>query len=402
MAKVNNHYTGCGCAGGDVITNTGEEVTEGRRKQKIYNDFLGRPVKEQVLNWDSSVYSTKISTYNTKDQIVNVKTYQGAETSDGSCPTGTCQLTTMDYDGHGRVWKHHTPEMDTNTFAIYEYYADDKIYISTDARRAKSTYTYNNRGLNTKIDYAAPTGNTTMPVPVSPEFTYDAAGNRLTMADESGTMSYEYNTLSQLTKETKTYSGLSNSYPINYAYNSTGQLQSVTDPWNGVVSYSYNKLGRLNSMTGSGFTDSSTGSVGTFISASEYRAWGAIKSITYGNQVQLSMEYNNRLLPASYEVGNLSGPNSTTISKGSEYSYYNDGQTSFVDSLSDNKFDRAYKYDHAARITQATTGNEANGGTTADGPYKQTFSYNVWTNTTSTTDRYWTESPVSTGFSFTN
>jgi hypothetical protein len=48
-------YTGCGCAGGEVVTLTDEGTIDGgvpkRRQQKIYSDVLGRVVKTEVLTW---------------------------------------------------------------------------------------------------------------------------------------------------------------------------------------------------------------------------------------------------------------------------------------------------------------------------------------------------------------
>ncbi|HEV8369727.1 MAG TPA: hypothetical protein VGQ39_17355, partial [Pyrinomonadaceae bacterium] len=58
-------YTGCACAGGDVVTVRDER---GRRR-KLYNDPLGRLVKVEELNWDQSVYSTTVYTYNARNQL---------------------------------------------------------------------------------------------------------------------------------------------------------------------------------------------------------------------------------------------------------------------------------------------------------------------------------------------
>ncbi len=48
-------YSGCGCAGGSVVTLTDEGTNHGgvekRRQQKIYSDILGRAVKTEILNW---------------------------------------------------------------------------------------------------------------------------------------------------------------------------------------------------------------------------------------------------------------------------------------------------------------------------------------------------------------
>jgi hypothetical protein len=52
-------------------------------------------------------------------------------------------------------------------------------------------------------------------------------------------------------------------------------------------------------------------------------------------------------------------------------------------------FDRAYHYDHVGRITEALTGSEARGGVNGDGPYRDTYGYDVWGQSTSLTRRAW-------------
>src|SRR5204863_2620644 len=67
-------YSGCGCAGGEVVTLT-DEVG---RKQKVYSDVLGRTVKAETYNWDgATVYSTTTNKYNARDQITRVRQYAG-------------------------------------------------------------------------------------------------------------------------------------------------------------------------------------------------------------------------------------------------------------------------------------------------------------------------------------
>src|SRR5260370_27495721 len=97
-------YTACGCAGSEVTTLT-DEVG---RQQKVYSDVLGRTAKTEVLNWDSTVYSTTSNTYNARDQVILVRQYQGADTS------GTYQDTSLTYDGYGRLLTRHVPEQNAS------------------------------------------------------------------------------------------------------------------------------------------------------------------------------------------------------------------------------------------------------------------------------------------------
>ncbi|HEV2883902.1 MAG TPA: DUF4214 domain-containing protein, partial [Pyrinomonadaceae bacterium] len=220
-------YTGCSCAGANVVTVTQEgSIVSGvtrKRQQKIYSDVLGRIAKEEILNWDGpgpygtggTVYSTVVNTYNARDQLTRSRQYDGPETS------SSYQETLIDFDGFSRRRTLHAPEqqVDPNNGSSSDhdtitYLADDSIQRITDARGATSDFTWNARHQVTSITYTAPSGIT----PVAPvSFVYDGAGNRTAMNDGQGSTSYAYDQLSRMTSETRTFSGLG-SFAINYSY----------------------------------------------------------------------------------------------------------------------------------------------------------------------------------------
>ncbi len=114
-------YDGCGCTGIQTTTMKGEEIIEtdwqgqnpvnlGRRTQKIYTDIQGRNYKTEIYNWNGSgtPYATTVSLFNGRDQAVSVKRYAGA------AGVGTPQVTSITYDGHGRLRTQHRPENQTS------------------------------------------------------------------------------------------------------------------------------------------------------------------------------------------------------------------------------------------------------------------------------------------------
>src|SRR5262249_542927 len=231
-------YAGCGCAGGEVVTLTDEGTLDGgvakRRQQKIYSDVFGRTVKTEILNWQGgSVYSATVNTYNVRDEIEQVRQYAGAEGS------GTYQDTTMTYDGYGRLRSKHIPEQDSGISTTWTYNPDDTLQAVTDARGASTTFTYNNgRHLPNVITHTLAGSST-----IVESFSYDASGNRSSMSDGSGGTSYQYNQLSQLIAETRTFTGLAGSYTLSYDYHVGGQLKSVTDHTNQRINYTYDNAG---------------------------------------------------------------------------------------------------------------------------------------------------------------
>jgi YD repeat-containing protein len=398
-------YTGCGCAGGSVVTLTDEGTLDAgvpkRRQQKIYSDVLSRTVKTEVLSWQGgSVYSATVNTYNARDQVTLVREFQGTapvDPNDLSCPSGTCQQTTISYDGHGRLKTRHKPEqqVDPNNSSstdhtTWDYNPDDTLQKITDARGASQTFSHNNRHLVTEITYAAPSvtpPGSVIPMPGAVTLAYDATGNRTSMTDGLGSASYDYNQLSRMTSETRIFTGLG-SYTINYDYNLAGEMKSITDPAGATINYAFDTAGRISRVTGSTFGD-----VTTYASGVQYRAWGTMKHLTYGNSKTLDLNFNRRLQASSFALTDV-------MSK--TYDYYADGTLRFSGEALDHHYDRSYSYDQAGRITLALSGAEARGEpATNDRPYKQTFSYDGFSHLASRNSNVWNDF-YSTGGTYTN
>ncbi len=419
-------YGGCGCAGGEVVTLTdeGTVISSGgtnvakKRQQRIYSDVLGRTIKAEVRNWDGAgpfgtggtVYSATVNTYNARDQVTLVRQFQGTapvDPNDLSCPSGTCQQSTVTYDGHGRAKTKHVPEQqaDPNNPAstdhtTWDYNADDTVQKITDARGATATFGYNNRHLPTSITSGVPTGST-IPLPAAVGFGYDAAGNRTSMADGSGNTTYEYNTLSQVTSETRQFSGPGappGTYTLSYLYNLAGELKKITDPTNATINYDYDVTGRIIGVTGE---NTLYNGVSQYASGLAYRAWGGLKSMAYFNTTSLSLSYNQRGLVTNYSVGGVKLPvTGEVVPEGGSFQYYADGQPKFASDLRTDAaafglHDRAYAFDHVGRLKEAYSGTEARdfiNGTSSgifDGGFRQSYGYDAWSNLTARTGRFW-------------
>jgi YD repeat-containing protein len=387
-------YSGCGCAGGEVVTLQDEGTMIGstltRRKQKIYSDVLGRMVKAETFNWDgATAYSTLTNEYNVLDQVILTTTYAGSTSS------STIQQSSVEYDGYGRIYRTHAPEQFTiglsssevPTYTTFTYNADDTRATITDGRGASTAFTYNNRRLVTQVDYAVSGGSIT--VPDDTVFTYDGAGNRTSMTDGSGNTDYVYDQQSRLSEETRYFdltlaaapeSG--NGFKLEYTYGLDGSLATLTDPFSHTFTYARDNLGRLTGVTGTSFAG-----VTTYASNAGYRAWDAPKALNYGNGLSMSMTFNERQQAATFEVGKTG---STLIQK--SYQYYNDGNLKFSDDALDAKFDRLQKYDSVGRIEEAFSGARARGETLddyANQPYQESYGYNAFDQITSRENRHW-------------
>lgn len=348
-----NSYGGCGCAGGEVTTIRDER---GRRR-RLSKDVLGRLAKVEELNWDQSVYSTTTYAYNARDQIKSIN-------QAGLAPR------TFVYDGFGRLSQRTTPEQGAT---YYSYNADDTTQTVTDARGATATFGYNNRHLVTSINYGVPAG---VSATANVTMGYDEAGNRTSMNDGLGWASYQYNTLSRMTSESRYFNEVGAAFSTYYGYNLAGELTSMTTPWNETVGYGRDALGRVTGVTGYSGTY-------TYASGLQYRAAGGIKQMTYGNGRVLSVGYDSRLRMNRWDVSNVMGW---------EYRYdtpsihENTNRVAYARNLYDGTLDRSYDYDQVGRMWASHSGQEALGHTglgswyTANGPYAQNQSFDVYGN----------------------
>jgi YD repeat-containing protein len=391
-------YDGCGCAGGEVITLTDEGTIVGgvakRRQQKIYSDPLGRTVKTEVLNWEGGTpYSTTVNTYNARDQITQIRQWSGAEA------TGTFQDTIISFDGFGRLKTSRDPEQDAGTVTTFNYNSDDTVLSKVDARGVTSSYAYNGRRQIIGITYNLPTGST-IPMTSAVSYSYDAAANRTSMTDGLGVVTYQYDQLSRLLSESRTFSDPTNtaingvSRMLSYTYNLAGALTSLTDPFGAQINYNFDAVGRVTSVTGSGF-----GGVSTYASNIQYRAWGGQKSVSYGDNKSATTGYDSRLRPASYDMVGLR----------EQFEYYDDGRLKQLTDLDDRNqdvgypdtarhFSRAYSFDQAGRMSAASGAP----GATSNFPLNQIYAYDAFNNMTSRWGSYYYQMPSSDIGTFVN
>jgi hypothetical protein len=121
-----------------------------------------------------------------------------------------------------------------------------------------------------------------------------------------------------------------------------------------------------------------------------YRAWGGVKSASYGNNSSSTIEYDSRLRPSKYRL--TDNPSGVGIMR-EDYSYNADGRLSLLTDLNDTVgtnppstlrfLSRSYDYDHLGRVT----GSHGAGG--GNLPLNQNYGYDEFNNLTSRCGSYY-------------
>jgi hypothetical protein len=132
------------------------------------------------------------------------------------------------------------------------------------------------------------------------------------------------------------------------------------------------------------------------------------KGMTYGNTTSEQTTYNVRLQPSSYILNNMNYQNTniccsypTHSTMTWNYGYYNDGTLEHAWDTTNEWFDRAYKYDHAARLKEASTFRRARGlspypAINNPDPYFQSITYDAF-NHSNRTGKLYTGEPSDIG-----
>jgi RHS repeat-associated protein len=213
------------------------------------------------------------------------------------------------YDGLGRLVQ-VTDALSQNT--KYAYDEVGNRVSQTDANRHKTVFLYDNLGRR---------AGRTLPLGMSESMTYDGAGNLATKTDfNSKTTTYAYDLSNRLVSKTPDPSFKAPT--VQFTYTSAGQRQSMADE-SGTANYTYDLRDRLlTKATPEGTLTYSYDLQGNLTSLVSSNTGGASVSYAYDALNRLAAAHDNYGGTTSYsydKVGNLGG-----------YTYPNGVQSAFV------------------------------------------------------------------------
>jgi len=285
-------------------------------------DFRGsrKSTKDPKGNTTNYDYDT-LKRLTTVTQPDSIATNFGYTTSDNLTTVADANgnTTTYKYDDQGRVYQVLSPDTGTTTYA---YDPAGNLTSKTDAKGVTISYTYDALNRLTLIDFPADTDIV---------YTYDTCpngkGRLCAMADASGTTSYEYSPKGQVTKETKVISG--HTYITQYTYDQNGNVKTMTYPSGKVIDYHYTN----------DRVDLVKNGAAILATSIQYKPFGGMSAITYGNGLASSIGYDTQ-----YRLSSLA----TSTFQNLTYGYdYNGNITSIAPS-------KTYGYDTLDRLGTAT------------------------------------------------
>ena len=235
----------------------------------------------------------------------------------------------------------------------YEYYASGNQKSKIDNTGKVTSYVYDGLG---RLTSESESGGVTL------SYLYDEAGNRTKLTatgTESYVIDYSYNAVNQLTSETKTEGGATET--TSYTYDANGNMLSKASP-EGTQANTYNNLNRLVSSITAGVTSSYTYNVDGIRTSKTVGTATTDYLLDGGNVVA---ESQNGDVTATY----LRGANLLSTDNGTSTSYYLFNAHGDVTGLANESEVITKTYDYDA------FGNEKNPSATDDNPFRYCGEY---------------------------
>ena len=317
------------------------------------------------MNFGGNGYLTTYN-YDANDNLLSVN-----QQGDGSQPA---KSRTFTYDGLSRLLTATNPE---SGVISYFYDANGNLLqkVSPTPNQAGSdqhtvSYCYDplNRVSGKAYSWQNCQNGQLPPGTAVVSYGYDQGpngGGRLTsMTSQAAVEAYGYNALGRVVRQTITGVTGSVTDTVSAAYDPAGNLTSLTYPSGRHVNNTYNDAGRL---TGVNFADFNGTPVNyPYVNGITRTPTGAVASMTYGNGLVNTVDYDARLRPLNLTT---TGGGQTFVHK--TYGWLPNGDVSSITDVLKSSANQSFGYDAINRLTTASQ---------QDGGFNQSYSYDAFGN----------------------
>lgn len=187
-------------------------------------------------------------------------------------------------DGFGQVIQEASPDRGVRK---YWYDAAGRMTKVVDGDNEETNIAYDAAGRRSGMTFPGAAGETVA-------FGYDAVtgGNkgvgRLTsVTEETGSTAYKYDAQGRVIQDAKSIQGLN--YTVGYAYDANGKVTQITLPSGRIVTFTRATDGLVTAVT---TKPTASGTVQNIATSVVYQPFGPLKSLTYGNGLNLARTFD--------------------------------------------------------------------------------------------------------------
>ncbi|WP_137886944.1 RHS repeat-associated core domain-containing protein [Pseudomonas sp. 2FE] len=202
------------------------------------------------------------------------------------------------YDGLGNLTQLISPDSGTTSYA---HDAAGNVISKTDARGVVTLYKYDALNRLTARTYPAkPALNVTYAYDMTTGGNY-GIGRLTALKDSGGLIGYSYDARGNLTQQVRslTVATLPKDESLKYAYDAANQLTGIGYPGGFSVTYPRNSAGQVTGVNLVMGTQPAT----SLASNLRYLPFGPLKSLTWGNGIQLVRQYDKDYQLAQQDIG---------------------------------------------------------------------------------------------------
>jgi RHS repeat-associated protein len=250
--------------------------------------------------------------------------------------------TTYTLNGHGETIAQSSPDTGSTSFT---FDAASNLKTKLDARGISANYSYDALNRVTQIVYPDETVT----------YTWDSCANgkgRLcSISDNSGTTTYTLDLWGRVTGKSQTVAGVTQS--MGYAFNSAGQLSTVTTPSGRSVAYGYSN-NRPVSVTVNGVS---------VLSGVTYEAFGPNGGWVWGNSASNT---HTRVFDKDFRATRVTSDQPTSGSQpyfDKKFNWDVMSRISSIEDLANSALNASYGFDALDRLSSATQGSSSWGYT---------------------------------------